>query len=119
MAKWIVPQKKPTKKETGVIGKIKHTAEVCRKKLKAEWRLYAFIAFIFGTNIILFITRALYFKDMVMLNPEYKNIFYIFSRACGKNSAMVNKTSYLNIMKFFFLIYTYKWFYVYLYQVVA
>ena len=85
MAKWIVPQKKVTKKETGVIGKIKHTSEVWRRKLKAEWRLYAFITFIFGINIILFITRALYFKDMVMLNPEYKNIFYIFSRACGKN----------------------------------
>ena len=95
MAKWIVPQKKITKKETGVIGKIKHTSEVWRRKLKAELRLYAFITFIFGINIILFITRAFYFKDMVMLNPKYRNIFYIFSRACGKNSAIVNKTWYL------------------------
>ena len=97
MAKWLVPQKKVTKKETGAIGKIKHTSENWRRKLKAEWRLYAFITLIFGINIILFISRAFYFKDMVMLNPEYKNIFYIFSRACGKNSLLLNKSWLLNI----------------------
>ena len=46
--------------------------------------MYLFIAFIFGVNIILFVTRAYYFRDMYMLNPDFKNIFYMLSRANGK-----------------------------------
>ena len=54
-----------------------------KKKIRAEWQMYLFIAFIFGVNIILFVTRAYYFRDMYMLNPDFKNIFYMLSRANG------------------------------------
>ena len=55
-----------------------------KKKVQAAWQLYAFLGFIFGMNAILFITRAYYFRGMLMLGPEITNVFYMLSRACGE-----------------------------------
>ena len=79
-----MPQKHNSKKEATFGAKIKEMWEVRQKKLRAQWQMYVFLAFIFGMNAILYITRACYFRDMVMLNPEYKNSFYMLSRASGK-----------------------------------
>ena len=54
------------------------------RKYRAQWQLYAFLAFIFGINIILFITRACYFRGMYMLSGFKPNVFYMLSRANGK-----------------------------------
>ena len=56
-----------------------------KKKVQAAWQLYAFLGFIFGMNAILFITRAYYFRGMLMLDPEITNVFYMLSRACGES----------------------------------
>ena len=84
LAKWLVPQKKIDKKEGKFGEKIKATWDTEKKKIRAEWQMYLFLTFIFGVNIILFVTRAYYFRDMFMLNPDYNNIFYMISRANGK-----------------------------------
>ena len=85
LAKWLVPQKKVDKKNGKFGVKIKETWIAEKKKIRAEWQMYLFLAFIFGVNIILFVTRAYYFRDMYMLNPDFKNVFYMLSRANGKS----------------------------------
>ena len=45
--------------------------------------LFFLLVFIIGINVILFITRAYYFRFFSMLNGFTPNPFYLLSRACG------------------------------------
>ena len=87
LAKWLVPPKKDKKKDRNFWKSLKETWETRKKKVQAAWQLYAFLGFIFGMNAILFITRAYYFRGMLMLDPEITNVFYMLSRACGESKA--------------------------------
>jgi len=81
---WLVP-KKPRPKET-----------YWQKKKKSFWRsfswthikknpqLFVFMSCLFIINIILFISRAVYFKDFKNADETAPNMFYVFSRACGR-----------------------------------
>ena len=81
-----MPQKKVGEKEVKFSQKIKDMCETRRKNIRSEWQLYAFLAvIIFGIPIILFITRAYYFRGMMMLDGMKPNVFYMISRACGKH----------------------------------
>jgi hypothetical protein len=96
LAKWLVPQKKPEKKRGKFTENIKETWSTGKKKFRAQWQLYVFLAFIFGMNIILFVTRSYYFRDMLMLNPDYENVFYMLSRANGKLKELMKKGRVFN-----------------------
>ena len=43
-----------------------------------------FLTFIFLMNGILFVQRAVYFRDFTTLSGLTPNPFYLLSRACGK-----------------------------------
>ena len=91
-----MPQKKPEKKRGKFTENIKETWSTGKKKFRAQWQLYVFLAFIFGMNIILFVTRSYYFRDMLMLNPDYENVFYMLSRANGKLKELMKKGRVFN-----------------------
>ena len=88
MARWIVPNTKVTHEKISVVGKIKKSLAHSWNNLNRELSLKAAIALIFGVNAILFSYPAHEFKDMLMRNPEHKNIFYMISRGCGKSEIL-------------------------------
>ena len=88
LAKWLVPQKRTKKKEHNFSEKIKEMWEIRRRHMRSQWQIYAFLAFVFGINIILFILRAHYYKDMLMLNGFKPNVFYMISKACGNHNSL-------------------------------
>ena len=62
-----------------------------KDKMQSAKQMYFFLAFIFGMNAVLFLSRLHYFRDMLMLNTEFtdgvitggRNIYYIYARASG------------------------------------
>ena len=81
---WLVPQQKARTRENKPSERFKQYIETNYRKIRSQWQLYAFLAFFYGVNIILFITRACYFRGMYMLSGFQPNVFYMLSRACGK-----------------------------------
>ena len=57
----------------------------------------AFLAFIIIVNAILFIQRAVYFKDFTTLSGLTPNPFYLLSRACGKSRLLLLDTVEVNV----------------------
>ena len=47
--------------------------------------LFFLIFFVIFINVVLFVTRAYYFRDFAMLNNFRPNVFYMLSRANGEN----------------------------------
>jgi len=81
---WLVP-KKPRPKETWWQQKKKSFwRSFSWTHIKKNPQLFAFMSGLFVINIILFIARAVYFKDFQNLNGTAPNIFYVFSRANGR-----------------------------------
>ena len=62
-----------------------------KDKMQSAKQMYVFLAFIFGMNAILFLSRIHYFRDMLMLNTAFtdgvitggRNVYYIYARASG------------------------------------
>ena len=60
--------------------------------MQSAKQMYVFLAFIFGMNAILFLSRLHYFRGMLMLNTVFtdgvitggRNIYYIYARASGE-----------------------------------
>jgi hypothetical protein len=93
LTKWMVPQKAKPKKTFGQRMKKWATKRFSLSHLKNQWQLFAFFFFLFGVNLILFVSRAVYFKDFANGDGTRPNAFYMFSRANGRtllfNSTMI------------------------------
>ena len=82
--KWLVPPKPAPKKKL-----IEKLNDKIPKFLSKQYFLnnlpfVAFLAFILLINAILFVQRAVYFKDFTTLSGLTPNPFYLLSRACGR-----------------------------------
>ncbi len=93
LTKWMVPQKPRPKKTLSQRIQRWFVKRFSIKHLQSQKQFFAFLLFIFGINIILFITRAVYFRGMYNLDQTQPNPFYMLSRANGRtllfNSIMV------------------------------
>ena len=99
----MVPHTKVThNKKVSSVDKMKKSLAHHCTKLNREWSLTAAIALILGINAILFTAQALKFKDMYMLKPWDKNVFYMIARGSGKFRTM------LALPKYTIYIYKYK-----------
>ena len=95
--KWLVPPKPAPEKK--LIEKLK---EKIPKFLSKQYFLnnlpfITFLAFIIIVNAILFIQRAVYFKDFTTLSGLTPNPFYLLSRACGKSRLLLLDTVEVNV----------------------
>ena len=93
LTKWMVPQKPKPKQTLSQRINCWYKKRFSIKHLQSQKQFFAFLFFLFGINIILFIARAFYFKDMYNLDGTQPNPFYMLSRANGRtllfNSTMV------------------------------
>ena len=84
IGKWLVPSKPPRPPPL----KQRLTELIPRQFSYHYWRnnkqFLTFLYFILLTNIILFVTRAYYFRSFSMLNGTTPNPFYMMSRANGR-----------------------------------
>jgi len=64
----------------------KQTLKDLEARLQRQPQTYNFLAFFFGINLVLFVTRAVYFKGFAWLDGTPGNPFYMISRACGKTN---------------------------------
>ena len=83
--KWLVPPKPAPKKKL-----IEKLNDKIPKFLSKQYFLnnlpfVVFLAFIVIINAILFLQRAVYFRDFTTLSGLTPNPFYLLSRACGRN----------------------------------
>ena len=62
---------------------LKEFIETRLNKVKKVPQLSLFVCIFFGITIILFITRAIYFRGFAMLDGFKPNPFYMLSRAAG------------------------------------
>ena len=87
----LVPPKEEKKKEKTMLAKVKEMWKTQKDKMQSAKQMYVFLAFIFGMNAIMFLSRIHYFRDMLMLNTaftddiitEERNVYYIYARASG------------------------------------
>ena len=88
--KWLVPPRPP--KEKSILQKL-YSILPQRYVSKDYWlnnkSLLSFILLILIINLALFTQRGYYFRNFSMLNGFTPNIFYLVSRACGRNSVLV------------------------------
>ena len=80
------------------MDKIKMSLAHRRTKLNVDWSLTSAIVLILVINASLFTARVLEYKDMYMLDPHYKNVFYMISRGCGKFRIMLTLPKYTEYM---------------------
>ena len=74
-----------------MLAKVKEMWKTQKDKMQSAKQMYVFLAFIFGMNAILFLSRIHYFRDMLMLNTAFtdgvitggRNVYYIYARASG------------------------------------
>ena len=80
ISRWLLPPKpkpKPTLKQKFLDYWHRHFS---RQHIRQNIQFFAFIAFILIINFILFVTRAVYFKDFANLDGSKPNPFYMLSR---------------------------------------
>ncbi|XP_040567795.1 NADPH oxidase 5 [Lepeophtheirus salmonis] len=93
LAKWLTPQIKNSKKKTSnpLVTYIREKLSL--RHIRQNWQFFTFLLFLISINIILFVTRAVYFKDFATLTGAKPNGFYMMSRANGRtllfNSMMI------------------------------
>ena len=85
IGKWLVPPKPPKPKPflQKVQEALPHQFSMMYIRNNRQF-LFFLIVFIIAVNVILFVTRAYYFRDFAVLNGFTPNPFYMLSRACGK-----------------------------------
>ena len=83
--KWLVPPKPAPKKK--LIEKLndKIPKFLSKQYFHNNIPFVVFLAFILTMNAILFVQRAVYFRDFTTLSGLTPNPFYLLSRACGRN----------------------------------
>ena len=93
ISRWLLPRKpkpEPTLKQKFLDYWNRHFS---KQHIRSQIQFFAFIAFILIINCILFVSRAVYFKDFANLDGSKPNPFYMLSRANGRcllfNSMMV------------------------------
>ena len=103
IARWMVPHTKVTRdKEMSLLDKTKKSLAHHCTKLNRKSSLTAAIVLILGINAILFITRSLEYKDMYMLKPWDKNVFYMIARGSGKFRTMLALPKYTEIYPYMY-----------------
>ena len=85
IGKWLVPPKPAPKKK--LIEKLndKIPKFLSKRYVLNNIPFVVFLAFILTMNAILFVQRAVYFRDFTTLSGLTPNPFYLLSRACGRN----------------------------------
>ena len=81
--KWLVPPKPVPEKswQDKLKGKIPQNLNMTYFRNNQAFIIFLFLIIV--VNIILFIQRAVYFRNFSMLNGYTPNPFYLLSRACG------------------------------------
>lgn len=84
IGKWLVPSKpsRPQPFKQRLAGWVPY--QFSGNYWRNNKQFLTFLYFILVTNIILFVTRAYYFRGFSMLSGTTPNPFYMMSRACGK-----------------------------------
>lgn len=85
IGKWLVPPKPTKEKHWRQKMAEKVPQSLTKKYLQNNIPFVSFFCLIILVNLILFIHRAVYFRDFSMLNGYTPNPFYLLSRACGKS----------------------------------
>ena len=81
--KWLVPPKPAPEKKLLEKLNEKIPKFLSKQYLHNNLPFVGFLAFILIINAILFVQRAVYFKDFTTLSGLTPNPFYLLSRACG------------------------------------
>lgn len=93
LTKWLVPVKTKPKESSLQAFKTWFNRRFSKEHIKSQWQLFAFIGFILIVNVILWISRACYFRNFANLDESRPNPFYMLSRANGRtllfNSTMI------------------------------
>ena len=82
--KWLGPPKPAPKKKLLEKLNEKIPKFLSKQYLHNNVAFVGFLAFIIIINAILFLQRAVYFKDFTTLSGLTPNPFYLLSRACGR-----------------------------------
>ena len=83
--KWLVPPKPAPKKKLLERLNDKIPKFLSKQYFHNNIPFVVFLAFILTMNAILFVQRAVYFRDFTTLSGLTPNPFYLLSRACGRN----------------------------------
>jgi len=84
IGKWLVPPKPVPEKSWQDKLKGKKPQNLNMTYFRNNQAFIIFLFLIIVVNIILFIQRAVYFRNFSMLNGYTPNPFYLLSRACGR-----------------------------------